>query len=293
MHAPPGQRMSHVITRPPKRDHVLVVSYLYGAVVNYRPGETLGPRILTDYELVLIIDGHVVYRCDGTDHLAPPGTVILARPGFHESYLWDPKSETRHAYFHFNLDAIPRDWPPPSRWPIVVTNASPVIAPLFNHVVKCCNSHPAWPAERPSRDVNRMIEAMITEVLRGSHAAAAGSSLRPPPVQRALQWMREMLDVAPSQSIRLDDIAAAANVSPKHLCRLFQESLSCSPMRLPSAAPATGAGAAVPLQSVHQTDRRRVAGFPVSFSSPIVLRRSLDNLPLRLTGSSSAASRCR
>jgi AraC family transcriptional regulator len=223
--------MADVQPKRLKRDQILQVSYLYGSVVNYQPGETLGPRLLTDYELVLIIDGHVTYSCGGIDYAAPPGTVILARPGFHESYRWDPRSETRHAYFHFNLDAIPRDWPAPSHWPIVVADPNPVIPALFHYIVKCCASHPTWPAERPSRDVNRMIEAMITAMLGGLGEAPPGSHGRPQPVQRALQWMRQMIDESPGHPMGLPDIAAAANVSPKHLCRLFQQSLNCSPAR--------------------------------------------------------------
>ncbi len=224
--------MSKILIKPLKRDAILQVSYLYGGVVTFQPGESLGPRILTDYELVLIIEGHVNYRCKETEYSAPPGTVILSRPGFHEMYRWDPHAETRHAYFHFNLDAIPRDWPPPDRWPIVNTKPVPVISALFSHVVQSCAEHPAWPTERPTRDICRMIESLITLLLRGSHESSTNQQARPQPVQQALQWIRQMIDEEPSRSIRLDNIANAANVSPKHLCRLFGQSLECSPMKV-------------------------------------------------------------
>jgi quercetin dioxygenase-like cupin family protein len=69
---------------PPTANGRLELTYLYGGVVQYRAGETLGPRVLNDYELVLILEGQVAYRVDRHEYLAPPGSVILARPGFHE-----------------------------------------------------------------------------------------------------------------------------------------------------------------------------------------------------------------
>ena len=67
----------------------LILKYLYGGVVHYRPGESLMPRVLKDYELVLIIEGVATYRLEGREYLARPGSFILARPGFREAYQWD------------------------------------------------------------------------------------------------------------------------------------------------------------------------------------------------------------
>jgi len=46
-------------------DSSLRLGYVHGGVVVYRPGESLPERILPDYELVLVIEGDVVYRRDG------------------------------------------------------------------------------------------------------------------------------------------------------------------------------------------------------------------------------------
>ncbi|MCX7425339.1 MAG: hypothetical protein NTW96_06900 [Planctomycetia bacterium] len=42
---------------PPTANGRLELTYLYGGVVQYRAGETLRPRVLNDYELVLILEG--------------------------------------------------------------------------------------------------------------------------------------------------------------------------------------------------------------------------------------------
>jgi hypothetical protein len=40
----------------------LELKYIYGSVVHYRPGDKLAPRVLQDFELVLMIEGTANYR---------------------------------------------------------------------------------------------------------------------------------------------------------------------------------------------------------------------------------------
>jgi hypothetical protein len=54
---------------PPTANGRLELTYLYGGVAQYRAGETLGPRVLNDYELVLILEGQVAYRVDRHEYL--------------------------------------------------------------------------------------------------------------------------------------------------------------------------------------------------------------------------------
>lgn len=225
--------MPEIHTQLPCREDCLRLSYVYGGAVTYRPGETLGRRVLNDYELVLIIEGHITYCRDERDHAVTAGAIILARPGFQESYRWDPKHETRHAYLHFNLDAIPREWPEPAAWPVIVAKPDAVCAPLLQHIVARCGSQPRWPAERPAREVCCVMQALLNALL-GEHSTATRSTAaaaRPAPVQQALKRMREVIDEEPERSMTLRELAAAATVSPKHLCRLFQQHIGCGPMR--------------------------------------------------------------
>lgn len=215
----------------PRRAECLRLAYVYGATVFYRPGETLGPRVLPDYELVAILEGNVTYRLAGRDHAAAPGAMILARPGFEESYRWDPAHNTRHAYFHFGVEAIPRGWPPPSQWPAVIRRPDALCPALFERVVRLCASRPRWLTRRPTREACSLIETLIGLLLLGSGpGAGAPGCARPPAVQRALQWMRQVIDEEPDRSLLLDDVAAEAHVSGKHLCRLFRGSIGCGPM---------------------------------------------------------------
>ncbi len=208
------------------------LTYLYGGIVTYRPGESLGPRQLSDYELVYIIEGQVTYICNGQRHEAPPGTLILARPGFREHYIWDPKRPTRHAYLHFNLLRLAADWPVCSHWPLLRRQPDPGLTSLFRFILQWVRDHPEYPAITPGFEENRLLAAFITIYLKEMELPEKDFDCqRPVPVMRALKWMRELLDEEPHRQVMLSELAAHAGVTDKHLCRLFRASSFPSPMR--------------------------------------------------------------
>jgi len=209
---------------------MMKLRYLYGGLVHYRPGERLAPRTLPDYEVVWIIEGQVQYQLDGVTHAAPPGSVILARPGFKERYLWDPHHVTRHAYFHFDLEAWPDDWPALETWPVLQQNPDPVIPALIRHVVERLAAHPEWPALVPGPDEHRLVECLLSVLVRPAGKGRWAGREFPPPVHQALNFMREVLDEHPHQRVTLGALATRSGVTDKHLCRLFQQALGHSPM---------------------------------------------------------------
>jgi len=208
----------------------LILEYLWGGTADYRAGATLGPRTLEDYELVWIVSGQVTYVLDGRDVDAPPGTILLARPGFHDAFRWDPEHSTRHAFLHFAAAAVPGDWPPSDRWPAVrrmVPGDS--VRPLFRRVLDdwCDGSRRR---QRPPRRVCRTVEALVDSFLTPT-APSADEAATPTAVERALDWLTRTLEGEPDRRISLAELAAAAAVTPKHLCRLFAGSLGRSPMQ--------------------------------------------------------------
>lgn len=210
-------------------DSSLRLGHVHGGVVVYRPGERLPERTLPDHELVLIIEGDVTYRCGGQPHAAPPGTIILARPGFRESYRWDPRRRTRHAYLHFSIDHLPADWPAPATWPIVQALPDPAIGPILRSVLQRLSRRS--PVE-PSACVTRLVAAALAAFLQPRDATQSPwPTPRPAAVQRAIQRMQQAIDSQPCDTASLSDIAAAATVSEKHLCKLFRRSLGVTPMQ--------------------------------------------------------------
>jgi AraC family transcriptional regulator len=205
---------------------------LYGGFGTFLAGETLGPRTLADYELVWIINGHVVYHADDQNYDAPPGALILARPGVRESYTWDRRSTTRHAFFHFSFTRVPHDWPPPREWPVCrCMPPGDALRPLFRHVVE----RHCVPARRtrmePTVAVVRVVETLLSLFIEGEREERNTSgSTYSEPVARSLRWAQRTLLSRPSAEISLLDMARAGGVSAKHLCRLFAAASGISPM---------------------------------------------------------------
>jgi len=210
----------------------LQLGYLYGGAVQYQAGERLGPRVLSDHEFVLILEGNVTYQAERREYAAPPGTIILARPGLHEAYTWDKRGRTRHAFFHFGLDQVPADWPDAALWPVVRTQPDPVLPALFRHVMRRIYQHPNWPACAPGTDDCQVVETLMRLFLE--EIATAESEFehgRPAPVSRAIRYMREVIDEDPTRPVSLRQFSRVAGVNQKHLCRLFQHSLGHAPMQ--------------------------------------------------------------
>jgi AraC-like DNA-binding protein len=214
----------------PRSDR-LRLGYLYGGSVRYQPGETLGPRDLTDYELVLLTEGHAIYQTGGAKHEISPGDLVLARPGFRERYIWDHRQFTRHSYFHFSIDAIPHPWPEPDRWPVFHRRPDRAVESLFHSILRRSHRLGVQPAAPPPEIDSHMVEILIELLLESDGGASIpDDSERPQPVARALKWMRHTLEENPHASVSLEEVARQAGVSPKHLCRIFRQSLGHSPM---------------------------------------------------------------
>ncbi len=210
----------------------LQLKYAWGGFATYQPGETFGPRVLGDYELVWIITGSAVYQHDGKSINLSAGAVLLTRPGFDEKYQWDEKQRTRHAYVHFTPEVLPSDWGKPDTWPIVREGPLPgAMAGLFHHVLSHWANRAETRRKLPPRWVNSALETMIDMFLHPTTDTPKTQAMLPSSIQRTLQWAEQTLTDSPQASIRLEQLAKAGSVSAKHLCRLFDKHLQMTPMQ--------------------------------------------------------------
>ncbi|RKX39265.1 MAG: hypothetical protein DRP64_14475 [Verrucomicrobia bacterium] len=273
----------------PKAGTQLTLAYLYSGIGIFQPGEILGPRLLTDFEGVLIIEGHPSYETQyGIYHLEP-GSIVLARPGSHETYYWDANARTRHTYFHFNLEQIPDDWPDPDDWPCCRLRPARILNEMFQHIVDRASQHADWPTKRPGVSDNRVFGSFLDIYLNPPESFQDPSMLEfPDSLRRAIKYMREQLDSPEFKPFPLDELSRVANVSSNHLCRVFNKEFGISPMR---ACRLMQFQLAIPLLARSSLSIKAIAdrcGFPdqLHFSrsfghtfglSPSQLRRKLQN----------------
>lgn len=210
----------------------LELSYLHGGEVVYQPGDSLGPRVLHDFEIVYIVEGEVVYESDGQRYEIGPGGFVLGRPGFREMYHWDPANRTRHTFMHFGIACCPGDWPDPEDWPRVQQRPASLCAPLFQRILQRIVEHGASLYTRPEPKDCRLVASLIDALLEPSFTE--GFSLerdRPEPVRRALMHIRRVVEANPHHSLSLAELAAEAHVTEKYLCRLFAKWVGFPPVQ--------------------------------------------------------------
>ncbi len=197
------------------------------AIATYPPGATFGPRRLVNYEFVWIMEGQVAYQWGQHRLEAPPGSLILCRPPATDYFQWDRQHLTRHAYFHFDVAELPTDWPLPDDWPLICRmKEGDLLHSLFSHLL-------SLELERHSLQATLAAQLLLTAFVHEKAAATAPvASPWPDPVVRAMTFARVALRENTAGRLALQQLAEAAFVTPEHLCRLFQEAIGFSPLKV-------------------------------------------------------------
>ena len=199
-------------------------------MAEYPAGATFGPRTLKDYEFVWIVAGEVVWQCDGRDYPAPPGTVLLARPGMRDGFRWDPLGRTRHGFFHFTLDLQGAQLPPCDQWPMTLQLPDgDVLRPLFHHLDWLLWAHPSAAQELIPGVMRQALLAYISGAVATVGEPGQGPSYHPA-IDRVMQHVREVWRDGLLRPLSLGGLARIAGVSRAHLSRLFVRELGATPV---------------------------------------------------------------
>jgi AraC family transcriptional regulator len=194
-------------------------------IATYPAGATFGPRTMRDFEFVWMIEGDAEYRWGDQVVAAPRGSLVLCRPGARDFFQWDKDRRTKHAYFHFQIRRSPKAWGPREAWPLVRTGADgDVLRPLFRHLL-------TWHGKGDEQLERLTMQHMLMAFVTGQYTCDdVPQDILPPAVERALAHVHALFDDDPAASIDLSDLAAAAAVTPEHLCRLFKTATGRSPI---------------------------------------------------------------
>jgi AraC-like DNA-binding protein len=86
-------------------------------------------------------------------------------------------------------------------------------------------------AEEASMPASRFAEALRAAVRARTELSITGSDTRAPIAPYRLRRAKQYLTDNLSSEIRLEDVAAAAGLSPYHFCRQFKQATGVSPLR--------------------------------------------------------------
>jgi AraC family transcriptional regulator len=215
-----------------------VVSVLFTGTVQvaqYPPAASFGPRLLSEYEFVWLLDGSAVWTAlsPGRDAGAPPdlhaslqpNMLLLAPNGVIDSYHWDDRVPSRHAWAHFRIED-PGRLGPAADWPLTRNMASsPILVGICSYLLDLAASDTSESQMRTQELLGVLLELFVNGPLDGP------SPLGTEHIQTAVAAVRGIWQRDRVRIIEVDELAAAAGVSSGHLFRVFRAEYGCGPSR--------------------------------------------------------------
>ncbi len=207
------------------------------AVADYPPGSTFGPRDARTYEFVWLLSGSATWLWDDLRVPLTPGTLLLVRPGMRDSFHWDPRRPTRHAYVHFTLRGGGGGGGDGAGVAAASGAARPIVRELGGRpdpMGALCqyllwlgaNCPPGW-REQAAETLRLLVLTFLAPPPASPGDASGGL---PEPVVAAMSAVRSAWSDGVARPVGLERLAAAAGVSVSTLCRAFQRRFGLGPV---------------------------------------------------------------
>lgn len=190
----------------------------------YPPGGTLGPRIQSTIELVMIHAGEMTVWVDDVPYHAEAETVTLLFPGHVERFVFSKRKNTRHSFLHI---AVPELAPNYSER----LHQLPRTLPLSVEMHNLTRSALALRMTVLSTGED-MLKALAVQMLLRYIGEAEDLCDESDNIAReaAVECARRFIERNLREDLTLNDIANAVAVSASHLNRLFQGELNITPI---------------------------------------------------------------
>ena len=205
-------------------DFLSLETDFHGGTFVYEPSATLGPRIQRDLQLVYVYEGWMEIRVDGVARRLHAGQSTLLLPGGHEVFQFATDGRTRHGW----VSASRPDWDSINPGPLASLSLVADLDSRMRDTARLLES--LW--LRADGETRRLERGALSCALILQHVCSAAHSAineppAPPPVDRTLNWICRHF----AETVRLEDLAAAAGVGGAHLTRLFRKHRNQTPMQ--------------------------------------------------------------
>lgn len=206
-----------------------LVARLGPAVADYPPGSVFGPRDAGSYEFVWLLHGSARWVWGDLTVPLTPGALLLVRPGMRDTFHWDTRRPTRHAYTHFRLPPAVRGAPAvdDSDWPVVrdLTGRGDPMAALCQYLLTLGAARPpGW--ERHAEETLRL----LLRTFAYGPGPGTGAYALPEPLVAMMATVRDHWADGVARPLALERLARAAGVSESTLCRVCRRELGVSPV---------------------------------------------------------------
>jgi AraC family transcriptional regulator len=183
---------------------------------NIRPGWTMGPRTIDDYEIVFFPAGsRTTYTANGLSWLLNEPSFIFTCPREEHAYIFDSNYPIRHLFAHFTMET-PDLLPIRSIPPVIPADRLPHTCQWMKHLLLLAGTTPSRWRERASA----LLLAILEELSSFNAEAGAApvhresSSL---PILKALEYMERHLH----ETFSIRDLAALTGWTHEYFTRMF------------------------------------------------------------------------
>lgn len=151
--------------------------------------------------------------------------LVLARAGTIDSYFWDSRHPSSHAYVHFEVDSpggriSELDWP---LWRPMERNQP--LGGLCSYLLSLAGMDDDAARARSDQIIGTLFDVFINGPL-----PSAAHSQMPERLLASVAFVRKTWDADGLRIISLEELAAAGRMSSGHCSRLFRQELGCGPI---------------------------------------------------------------
>ena len=192
------------------------------AVADYPAGSRLPERVIDDYELVWMLEGHARFVA-GEGLALAPGQLLLIPPGLPHGLDWDPRRPSRHGYVHFDGACLGGRR---------VGDAQCRAMTRHDPLAASC-AYLLWlghlPGDGWELPVRTTLRFMLGVFLSGPLPIAAETVALAPTLTSVVEHLAAEWSSLPLRRIGIGELAGVASVSRGYLTRLFRRSFGLGP----------------------------------------------------------------
>ncbi len=189
--------------------------------VTYAPGGLCGPRVQSDFQLVVVYSGDARVTVNGVSDAIPEGFAALMHPGGHELFEFDRARPTHHSWCAVSPALVSTELADSlGRTPFALLLTARLQSLIELGLSVARQEQPAGAAL-----IDQLGLALLHQFL--FEAQTQGSAALPDAVQTA----QALIAVRLAEPLSVAAVAHAVGVTPQHLIKLFRRALGITPAK--------------------------------------------------------------
>lgn len=182
---------------------------------------SIGPRNISDYELVIVTGGTGRYLIDNTEKKLKRGDILFITPRYHHSFLTDPTDLLCFYGIHFEFSADTEAEKAASLFPAYFQSGK--FYPTAKLAAVLWNLHRQKPYLYRLKE-NMLVEEILYELICENHSLSAKNYDR-------MNLVLEKIHNSPYEDYSIDELAELAGIKKSYFILLFRELTGQTPIQ--------------------------------------------------------------